>query len=298
MANSMIITTLMGGLGNQMFQYAAGRRLAYRLGVALKLDLSRLGNEPTGVTPRCYALDHFPIHAGPATCEEVSSLYQPQPGRIRRVLNRMGRWQRITHIRGSKHRFEPEVLQLPDGVLLDGYWQSERYFSDIAAVIRNEFAPLAQPEGHSRDIASAIEACTAVSIHIRRGDYVTDATIAAKHGTCSALYYQRSVDLVAARTENPHFFVFTDDPVWVRDNFQIPHAMTLVDHNGPGQAHEDLMLMSACRHHIIANSSLSWWGAWLDPRPDKIVIAPSRWFIDPAIDARDLTPESWLRVAG
>jgi hypothetical protein len=203
---------------------------------------------------------------------------------------------RKTHIRGQNSRFNPAILRLTDNISLDGYWQSEKYFSDIAPVIRSDFTVRVEPEGLNREVASVINGCNAISIHFRRGDYVTDAKIAARHGACTNDYFIKAVELIKARVERPHFFVFSDDPAWVREHFTIPHTMTLVDHNGPDKAHEDLRLMSLCRHHIIANSSFSWWGAWLNPRPDKIVIAPLRWFNDPTVDTSDLIPESWLRI--
>lgn len=285
----------MGGLGNQLFQYAAGRRLACLHDVPLKLDLSWFG-DLTGVTPRSYALGPFPIHAEPATDQEIARLYEPQTGLTRRFLNLINPYYRKTHIRGQNVHFDPSILRLSDNVYLDGYWQNEKYFSDIAPVIRSDFTQRLEPGGLNRGIASVISGCNAISIHFRRGDYVTDAKTAARHGATSGDYFIKAVELVVARVEQPHFFVFSDDPAWVREHFTIPHTMTLVDHNGPNQAHEDLRLMSLCRHHIIANSSFSWWGAWLNPRPDKIVIAPSRWFNDPDIDTSDLIPASWLRI--
>lgn len=293
----MIITKLMGGLGNQMFQYAAGRRLACLHGVHLKLDLSSLGNEEPGITPRSYALAPFSINADPATDEEIARLYQPVAGRRGRFFNWINPRYRKTYIRSRNFPFDPAILRLPDNVSLDGYWQSEKYFEDIAALIRSDFTVRAEPEGLNREIASLVGGDNAASIHVRRGDYVTDAKTAAKHGTCTNNYFMRAVELVAARVDRPHFFVFSDDPAWVGDHFRIPYPMTVVDHNGPDQAHEDLRLMSQCRNLIIANSSFSWWAAWLNPRPDKTVIAPARWFADSSIDTSDLIPGTWKRIS-
>lgn len=293
----VIIVKLMGGLGNQLFQYAAGRRLACLHGVPLKLDLSWFGEDLTGVTPRAFALGPFSIHAEPATEQEIARLYEPPAGRLKRLLNFMSRDNRKTHIRSQGVHFDPTILGLPDNILLDGYWQCEKYFNDMAPVIQSDFTISVEPDGKNRDVMSAVCGCNSISIHIRRGDYVTDAKTASRHGTCSREYYREAVKLAAEHVEQPHFFVFSDDPDWVREQFEISYPMTLIDHNGPHQAHEDLRLMSNCKHHIIANSSLSWWGAWLNPRPDKIVIAPMRWFIDPTIDTSDLIPESWQRIA-
>jgi hypothetical protein len=287
---------LKGGLGNQLFQYAAGRRLACLHDVPLKLDLSWFGGDLAGATPRSYALGPFCIHAEPATDQEVARLTESQSGRVRRFINLMNPCYRKILIRGQIFHFDPSILRLPDNILLDGHWQSERYFSDIDSVIRSDFAMNVEPNGRNREALSVISGCNSVSVHFRRGDYVTDSRTAACHGTCADYYYIKAAELAAMRVDRPHFFVFSDDPVWVQEHFKISYPMTLVDHNGPDQAHEDLRLMSHCRHHIIANSSFSWWGAWLNPRPDKIVVAPLRWFNDKTIDTSDLMPVSWLRI--
>lgn len=293
----MICVRLKGGLGNQMFQYATGRRLACLHNVPLKLDLSWFRKNLPGVTPRSYSLGHFPIHAVPATDHEIAQLYVPQPGRIRSFINTISPRYTKTHIRARNFHFDPTILCLPDNIYLDGYWQSEKYFSDITPVIRSDFTMSTVPEGRNQEVAKTIEGSNAISIHFRRGDYVTDAKSVARYSECSINYYRRAVELVSLQVKRPHFFVFSDDPSWVREHFTIPHTMAVVDNNGSDNAHEDLRLMSMCRHHIIANSSYSWWGAWLNPRPDKLVIAPSLWFNETSFDTKDLLPPSWLRVS-
>lgn len=280
-----------------MFQYAAGRHLACIHNVPLKLDLSWFADDMSRVTPRSYALGPFSIHAEQATDQEIALLYEPQPGRIRDFFNSLNPCYRKTHIRARNFHFDPAILLLPDNICLDGYWQSEKYFSNIAPIIRSDFTVRSEPEGRNQEVAAAINGSNAISIHFRRGDYVTDAKNVARYGVCSIDYYRRAVELVTLRIERPHFFVFSDEPTWARDHFTIPHTMTVVDHNGPDRAHEDLRLMSLCRHHIIANSSFSWWGAWLNPRSDKVVIAPSIWFNEPSFDTIDLLPASWLRLS-
>lgn len=292
----MIIVYLQGGIGNQMFQYAAARRLALRLGVPLKLDLSRLTVELPGVTPRSYALKYFLIEAEEATQEETAALFQPPEGRFSRLARRLAPVSRRSHMRQHGFGFDPAVLSLQDNVLLDGYWQSERYFADVAGQVRSDFTLREDATGTNLETAAMMLECDSVSVHIRRGDYVSDPRAAAKYASCSDGYYRKAVDMVAQRVSRPRFFVFSDDPCWVKEHFSLPHGMIVVDHNDPDAAHEDLRLMSLCRHHIIANSSFSWWGAWLDPRPDKIVVAPARWFTAPSARPRDLVPESWFRV--
>jgi hypothetical protein len=145
-------------------------------------------------------------------------------------------------------------------------------------------------------VLGSIKQTTSVSLHVRRGDYVTNTTTAQFHGTCSLAYYHAAVDYIAAQVSDPHFFVFSDDLDWVAKNLPILHLTTLVDVNGPDRGVADMSLMTACQHHIIANSSFSWWGAWLNPSTRKIVVAPKRWFNQVGHDTRDLLPESWVKL--
>jgi hypothetical protein len=137
---------------------------------------------------------------------------------------------------------------------------------------------------------------SAVSIHVRRGDYVSDAGTNRFHGTCSVDYYHDAVDRISGFAPASHFFVFSDGIDWAKENLRLRQPVTYVDFNDGEKNYEDLRLMSLCKHHIIANSSFSWWGAWLNPNPDKIVIAPKKWFNDPSINTDDLIPNSWLRL--
>lgn len=289
----MIIARLLGGLGNQMFQYATGRALALRTGADLKLDLAIYESS----TSRAYALGHFPIQAVPATRLEVERLTRIRtPERVLgRLLRRKPRPRR-SHVREPDLRFHPEILDLPDDVYLDGYWQSERYFIDAATAIQNELGPPEPESARDREVAAAIDSTESISLHVRRGDYVSSRVAREILGPCGLDYYQRALAMLRERLALPHLFVFSDEPEWARENLDLPLPTTVVDHNDPGDAHRDLALMARCRHHIIANSSFSWWGAWLAPRPDKIVIAPRRWFAREDLSADDLVPEPWMRL--
>lgn len=290
----MVITKLIGGLGNQMFQYAVARRIACYAGVPVKLDLSGFQNYPL----RSYALDCFNVKAELASEAEVA-----------RFVERPGRWKRMaTRILGTKgdlppgmikersFRFDPELLSLEGDIYLDGYWQSEKYFREIEGCIRDEFTVKSDPEGLNRELAEMIKEVDAVSVHVRRGDYVSDPVTSAWHGTCSPRYYEQAAALIARTVRNPHFFVFSDDPAWAEQNIHLGYSSVHVKHNGPDRHFEDLRLMSSCRHHVIANSSFSWWGAWLGRSPGKIVIAPSRWFNTEEMDTSDLIPDTWIKL--
>jgi hypothetical protein len=179
---------------------------------------------------------------------------------------------------------------------LEGYFQSERYFEDVAEVIRADFTPPADELGRLDDLASRLlPSGPKVALHVRRGDYTNPATMAV-HGLMGPEYYARARHLLAERTGPSAVCVFTDDPAWVRANLGLPADSVFVSEH-TRSAVEDLILMSRCSHHITANSSFSWWGAWLNPKPDKVVVTPSRWFQPTSgLDTRDLRPAGWLQA--
>lgn len=291
----MIVIRLRGGLGNQLFQYAAGRRLAWRHGTELKLDVEPL--ERSG--ERHFALDHFEIAAEPATAAELRRCCSP----IRTA--RLARWllgKPAGPVRGPDSGFVPAVLDLPDDVCLDGYWQSERYFADAAGVLRRELRFREGPTGRNRELSEEISSCESVCIHVRRGDYVTNPVANQILGPCDLDYYHRAVEHLDGTVQPRCYYLFSDDPEWVRLNLLLDSPIVIVDHNSPDRPHEDLRLMSLCHHHVIANSSFSWWGAWLaesDGRragAQRIVIAPRRWYRSEEYRADDLIPGRWLRL--
>lgn len=288
----MIVIRLCGGLGNQLFQYAAGRRLAHVHRAELILDLSWYAHTPSSDTPRAYELGRYPIQARLATKAEAVWCRLHQGRYIRRLPFLPRRWR---HCLEKRFDFNPSVLDLPDNTYLDGYWQSHHYFDEVADLIRAEFYPLASFGVQDNKVAALIaDAATgAVSLHVRRGDYVTHNAAAETHGLCSIDYYKAALARVASLVKEPQLFVFSDDPAWTRENLPLPNTATFIDHNGSDAAFQDLRLMSLCHHHITANSSFSWWGGWLNPRKDKIVVTPRKWFMDERnIDS--LIPLNWI----
>lgn len=277
----MIVARVIGGLGNQLFQYAAARHLAEIHKTALRIDISEF---KTWYKLRKYSLWAFNIQKNFASLEEI-----PQ--------EQESRGHGLTRICEKQHfHFDNEILSLPDNIYLDGYWQSEKYFIDIEAIIRQEFTIKTPQVDKDKELASQMASCESVSLHIRRGDYVSNPSTNLSFGTCSLDYYLYSVQFFIQALESPHFFIFSDDMEWSRSNLGLPYSITFVDHNGPDKNYEDLRLMSQCKHHIIANSSFSWWGAWLGQYPKKIVLAPKRWFRSTRYNAQDLLPDAWIRI--
>ena len=287
----MIIVRLMGGLGNQMFQYAAARRLAHVHDAELKLDLSWFGTQ----TKRFYELGCFNVAARLASDRERRR-FVPEGKRMwRKVVDRLHSGS-ARYVREEHFHFDEKVLALPDGCYLKGYWQSPRYFEDAEDVIRQDFSFRLLPQGKNQEWAVRIGQVNAVSLHVRRGDYVTEPETNRLHGICDVGYYHRAVEEIAARVQAPQFFIFSDDPQWARESIQLNHPSTVVDVNGPRHGCEDLRLMTLCRHHIIANSSFSWWGAWLCRNENKLVYAPRAWFTSSAHQTQDVIPPQWHRL--
>lgn len=292
----MIIVKLNGGLGNQLFQYALGRRVAIITGVPLKLDISALKVDPL----RTFRLHNLNIMAEIASDDEVRSLIGQSESavlsKVRRIIRNKSPDKSRAYIKERKFSFDPEVLAAPPDAYLEGYWQSERYFKEIAQTLRSEFTVKSEMDSTNRILSEKILETQSVSIHIRRGDYITNPVTNEYHGVCPLDYYHRATKMLSATVKEPHFFIFSDDPRWVETNLHLPFPTMPVTINGIERDYDDLRLMSLCNHHIIANSTFSWWGAWLSRNPEKQVYAPRQWFRSNENDASDLIPSSWITI--
>lgn len=278
----MITTRLHGRLGNQMFQYAAARSLALRLGTEVALDTRLVQSRGEGVLTRVFDLPVVSPGALP-------------PLKAERPL-RYAIW-RMTSPRFKRERglgYNPAFETFADGSYLHGYWQSERYFERIAPRIRKDFTFPAFSSPDNAEMAERIGDGLSIALHVRRGDYLSLRA----HTLCDQAYYDAALARVLdGLSETPMVYVFSDDPDWVRDNLPLPCARVVVDLNGPDTDFEDMRLMSLCDHNIIGNSSFSWWGAWLNTNPDKRVAGPARWFGDPKLVNPDILPDQWMKIA-
>jgi hypothetical protein len=290
----MVITRITAGLGNQLFQYALGRSLSLRTGTPLYFDLSYYKYTYATDTPRSFKLHHFNIDYAVLNASPyrfVAKATRFLPGRTLKPL--------IMLVSEKQFQFDERVLS-PQAkfITLDGFWQSERYFANHADQIRSEltFARQTSPLFDTyKDVIDQTE--IPVSLHIRRGDLVSHPDFSKTVGFIGLDYYREAVALLKARFPGIRLFVFSDDPDWVKENLLLDADPVFVVNSGPDADIDDLQLMSSCKHHIIANSTFSWWGAWLNPSPDKVVIAPKTWFCNkPELNTADLIPESWLQL--
>lgn len=288
----MIIVKINGGLGNQLFQYAAGRALAEHHQTELALDLSWFKNIPGSNTHREFQLKIYPIVARIVSAEEHARLTFYHGRILRRIPFLPRPWN---HVCEKGFKFDPKFFLHPDNSYLDGYWQSSYYFERIEKSIQEELQPLQAPGQENQNLLDQVQRVNSVAIHIRRGDYVSNAAANQHHGVCDLYYYQQAISFIQNSVSNPHFYVFSDDLVWAKENLPINNQAVFVGNNAGNQAFQDLRLIAACKHQIIANSSFSWWGAWLNQNLSKIVIAPKRWFAV-SKDTSTLFPKNWITL--
>ncbi len=269
----MIIVRLIGGLGNQLFQYAMARHVAEIHRALLKIDVSEFEIYKLHE----YSLQHFGILENLASAEELCA---------------------VQYLKEKHFHFDGDFKAIGDNVLLKGYWQTEKYFREIADTIRNECVVKKPLDSENLRVAQCIDASNAVAVHIRRCDYLPATYGDQIIESLPLEYYLRAIAMLSRVEKDLHFFIFSDDPEWVKENVRLEYPIVYVAHNTAATNYEDLRLMSLCKHNIIANSSFSWWGAWLNKNPNKRVYAPKQWFNANVrnLDSKDLIPESWIKI--
>lgn len=278
-----------GGLGNQMFQYAFYRRLQLD-GKSVTLDIS--GFNDYGLH-NGFELDKiFPVKINLADEVLINNIKQKisHLSLLKKIW-----WKVFTNFRPvivqKNFGYSSRLSNLQGLKYLEGYWQSEKYFGTHSDTIRNDFKfPLLDIK--NKDYADKISQGEAVSIHIRMGDYVNHPL---HGGICTLEYYKKALSLIEEKVESPLFFIFSNDIEWCQNNLKLDKAIYVAGNEGEN-SFRDMQLMSMCKHNIIANSSFSWWGAWLNNNPDKVVVAPSKWFNDTTINTKDLLPDSWIQI--
>lgn len=279
-----------------MFQYSAGKALSLLHDSPLRLDIS--GFAAYGLHQGFELQRVFDCQVDYATEAEIHSILGWQaPPLIQRVAAKsyLAAIRRKAFIIEPHFHYWPGLKNISYDCYLRGYWQSEKYFLEAAADIRKDFTFKTTFEEQNAKLATQIDQVNAVSLHVRRGDYVNDPKTKATLGLCSLEYYHAAIRHIADRVTEPHFFIFSDDISWVKEHLTMGFPCIYVDHNHSEKSYNDMHLMSLCNHHIIANSSFSWWGAWLNPRQDKNVVAPLRWFANSNC-TKDLFPPGWVTL--
>jgi hypothetical protein len=286
----MIILQLKAGLGNQMFQYAFGKALAIQNNDVLKMDLIECIRTDNPLWK--YRLGVFVLEQNFASPEEAGLLQFPR-GELSRFYFKLRTKLGLFNI-----GFVPRFTKKKGNVYLNGFWQTEKYFKDFPDQIRAEFA-LKDPIGNHASLFmdSIKKSSGTVSLHIRRTDYANNTAINNMYGTFTIQYYIDALKYISSKVNGPlHIFFFSDDIEWVKNNLKVPYEATYV-YSPDIKDHEELVLMSACDHNIICNSTFSWWGAWMNRNPDKIVVAPKIWARTKRNrDYKDIVPSSWIRL--
>jgi hypothetical protein len=306
----MIIVELMGGLGNQMFEYAAARCLAERWGHPLKMDTATLldrSNPTEGFVFRDYDLGIWNIQESFATPEEVFALTNRSRSdaplsfaqRLSRKANHLLKSSAIENrvYKEPHFHYDRDFYTKTAPLYLQGYWQSEDYFKPIAHIIRQEFTFKNPLSSHCEGLAAQIENTESICLNVRRGDFVSSPKTNQLLGFVGINYLEKGVDLIADKLDNPHVYIFSDEPEWCKENLKLPYPTTLVSHEYAGEKFRDYLdLMIRCKYFVIPNSSFAWWAAWLAPHKQKIVVAPKRWFADKTMSSFSLIPPSWVQV--
>src|SRR5579863_3208697 len=257
----MITIQLLGGHGNQLFQWAFGMAQAKWLGVKLQLNTSKLGGN------RPYTLNQW-------TAEKSDVPYQVEPT-----------------VREQGMPYNPALANsIKNGDVIQGYWQTEKYFQGV----EEELQALRPRATNNAALEAIFSSTQPVAVHVRRGDYTREPH-ASFHGNLGLEYYNNAFNYIIERILRPTFFIFSDDPQWCREHFTSEGRRSVVVVE-PLEEAADIQAMSLCKHNIIANSSFSWWGAYLGKKGDRVVVAPKNWFQSKDEDARDIVPERWVRL--
>jgi len=277
-----------GGLGNQMFQYAFAKGLEKKSKLIAYFDMSFFKKRYA----RAYELSIFGIDLNKA-----ESIYDRfRMGILWKFRRKLKQFLGLNIYLEPCYEFSEEVYNIKEETYVEGFYQSEKYFEDIKDEIRKEFTFKIEFDEKNKQVADEIKNSKSVSLHIRRGDYVSKKRYQNMFAACSLDYYKNAVEIITKGQKDFKLFIFSDDIQWVKENLNLPYESVYIDFNKGADSFRDMQLMSLCKHNVIANSSFSWWGAWLNSNPEKIVIAPKTWFNDEDICERDMIPQSWIRI--
>jgi hypothetical protein len=288
-----IFIRLSGGLGNQMFQYAFGHALAKRKKTNLVIDLDWFHNIPSGSS---YQKERLSLLNCNLSLINSNGAIHEINGVKKNTLSAYFSKKKIIYKEKKNYIYDIKVLGVKDGQYLDGYWQSYKYFSDCPE-LKEIFSPKKDLHKQTFDFLRQINESQSVMLHVRRGDYVTSETANQFHGIQPIEYYKKALELIRNSVSNPQIFIFSDDIPWAKENLTLDANLTFIENiDDSDNVIDELYLMSQCKHNIIANSSLSWWGAWLNEYEGKIVIAPKQWLVKNNSSLDDLIPKNWVLI--
>ena len=291
----MIVVKLMGGLGNQMFQYSLAKSLSIIHNTECKVDLSFLQLNPEGkYTPRQYELNVFEEKIEVISSKELEEFLKKYNSSLKQWLtNRLPSFFPKHLLVEKGHGYQSDVFNCSKNAYLSGFWQSEKYFRQFENELKNSFHFKKEFINDTNEFKQSLSKCNSVSLHVRRGDYISNQFSKEFHGSCSIEYYYSAINIIAQKYNNIKFFVFSDDIEWCKTNLKMNHDCFFID---SGSQYKDMYLMQLCKHNIIANSSFSWWGAWLNSNAEKTVIAPKKWFINESVNTGDVIPDKWIKI--
>lgn len=288
----MIVVRLMGGLGNQLFQYAASRHLAQLNDTELFVDTTFLESTVENTTPREYCLSNFNVASKIADEKLLQNFRGSEfsiPERIKIKLISLGKYNKYKF---DDYGFDEQFLKLKGNYYLRGFFQTEKYFKSIESIIREELTVKDEFIPKDKQLIDDIKNRNSVAIHIRRGDYIRNLSSMEAHGLCTKDYYTKSIENMKRELGNDlHFYLITDDAKWVQTEMRWDINSTLIENKS---TIEDFYLMSLCKHNIIANSTFSWWAAWLNKNENKRVILPKHWLNNLLSDTIEIAPKNWI----
>lgn len=283
----MKIVQIIGGLGNQMFQYACYKALEKDF-TEVKADLNGFKTYKVHNGFEIENIFDIKLNKISSFSSELHTSKSWLFRKIRRLLNLKGSYKEETNL----FSFDPDMFSNPKNKYYSGYWQNEKYFIAAEKEIRQAFQFKLPADQKNQETLKQIREKNSISIHVRRGDYIKDPLLG---GLCDQTYYQKAIQLITSKTTSIQFFIFSDDIDWCKQNLPVEGA-EFVSWNKGDSSYIDMQLMSTCKHHIIANSSFSWWGAWLNENPDKIVIGPKKWMNNTSFDTSTLLPATWIKL--
>ena len=286
----LITVKITGGLGNQLFQYAAGKSLAYDLNTDLYLDISHYSDFglPEHVK---YYLNNFNI--------KIDGYTTSLSWKIKKKINEIKKQEEIIfsdyeEVYGTNSTYKSEIKNLKGNICLDGYWGNEKYFGHNEKIIKDNLQLKKSPNKKNKKILKKMPSINSVALTVRRGDYL-DPYFKAQFGFCTLSYYKKAIDEIIKEVNDPIFYIFSDDPEWVKKNIKLSHPTHYISHNYESKEYwEDIRLISSCKHFIMGNSTFSWWGSWLSENKSKIVIGPEPWLN--SYTSKDMMPKHWKKI--